>query len=97
MMMTLVKFNKIVSWATITIFLIELLLLLSADFSKNRGTTEGIAILFFVLTYVWFTIPAVISIILGNRLKEKRGLLVILFIINIGILITSIPMFISYL
>ncbi len=78
-------------------FLLELALLIFSDFSQNTGTTKGVVILYFVLTYVWFTIPAILSIILANRLEQRNVGLIVLLILNMIILIRGIPMFLAYL
>jgi hypothetical protein len=93
----MIKVNKYISLAIVAMFILEVSLLLFSDFSHNTGVTKGIAILYFLLTYIWFTIPAFISILFSNKIAERKLILMILLCLNILIFIGGIPMFISYL
>lgn len=88
--------NKYISWAVLSMFIIEFLLILFSDFSENAGTTKEVAIIFFVLTYIWFTIPAVLSIILNDKLEQRKAMLMVVLILNTIIFIGGIPMFLAY-
>jgi hypothetical protein len=93
----MIKVNRYISWAIIGMFIIEALLLLFADFSQNTGVTKGVAVLYFFLTYVWFTIPAFVSVLIGNKIAKRKFILISLLCLNIIFFIRGIPMFISYL
>lgn len=92
----MVKLNKWFSIGVIGMFCIEFLLLLFADFSKNQGTTKFIAILFFTLTYIWLTIPPILSLCFSKLISKNKMVLIIITVLDIGIFISGMPMFISY-
>jgi hypothetical protein len=90
------KFNTLLSILIIATFLIEFGLICFADFSGNRGTTKGVALLFFSLTYFWFALPAITSLLLRNITRFKI-MLIVFTILNLTIFICGIPMLFAYL
>ena len=93
----MIKINKYISSAIVSMFTLEVLFLLFSDWSQNAGVTKEVAILYFLLTYIWFTIPALISILLGNKIAERKLILIIFLCLNVLVFVGGIPMFISYL
>jgi hypothetical protein len=92
----LMTIHKCCALAVIGIFSLEFLLLFFSDFSNNRGTDKSTVLLFFTLTYVWFTIPAILSLLV-KKIKEKSFLSLTFIIINIVVIVFDIPLLVDYI
>jgi hypothetical protein len=92
----IVLINRIIAVLIIASFCIEVLSILFADFSNNRGTTKGVVFEYFILIYIWSIIPAIIFFA-SKKVRKNIYALVVLLVLNIFILIIGLPMLMAYL
>lgn len=90
------KINSSLAVINISIFIIELFLIMLSDFSDNAGTTKGVAITYFIFGYIWYCLPSVFYLFFKKKILNN-SLLIIIFIVNTVIFFYSLSMLLAYL
>jgi hypothetical protein len=91
------RLNNILALSIIGMFCLEFGLLLFADYSNNTGTSKSVALIFYTLTYIWFTFPAIASVLFGKKLLKSKIALTVATLLNGLIFLAGIPMLIDYI
>lgn len=89
--------SRVVAIVNILMFLSELLILFFSDFNENSGSSKGLVIFSFLLSYAWLIIPPLIYLLLTDRMKGRKIVSWIFLLLNGAILIYNIPIFYVYM
>ena len=89
------KINLVASLINIVLFLTPLVLLVVAK-QGNLDLSKGLLVFYYIITSIWFCIPAMISLVLFIGKFENKILNVIMMILNIVALFWLLPQFNAY-